>query len=92
MINPDAVKANLEEWLQNESWKFVYDKAPSDACRDYLAKMFYASETEDEEAFDALDDAERNLGLDDLKFIYKIMSGPERARLDKRIKALEGST
>lgn len=92
MISPEAVKENLEEWLQNESWKLVYDHAPSDACKDYLAKMFYASETESEEAFDAMDDAERNLGLGDLKYVYHIMNGPERARLAKRIAALESST
>ena len=92
VISPDEIKRNLEEWLQNESWKFVYDHAPSDACREYIAKMFYASETEEEEAFDAMDDAERKLSAEDLKYMMKVMAGPDKARLARRIEALEGST
>lgn len=89
MIDPNAVRENLDEWLQNPSWADVYNGAPSEACRKYISMMFYASETEDEEAFEKLDELESGLLIDDLKYMMANSAGPEKARLAKKIAALE---
>lgn len=73
------VKENLEEWLKNPSWKMYYDAAPSEMCRTYIALDFYASETEDEEAFKAMDALLGKLSEDDLRYLMENAEGPERA-------------
>ena len=89
MVDTNAVKANLEDWLQNPSWAEYYDNAPSDGCKEFIAMDFYASETEDEDAFRAMDDLESSLSLEDLKYLYENSEGPERARLAQKIRQLQ---
>ena len=85
MIDKSEVRKNLREWLQNPSWKEYFEKSPSDLCKDYIALMFYASETEDEEVFEEMDAMERKLSQEDLKYLYDNAVGPEKARLAKLI-------
>ena len=89
MIDTQAVKENLQDWLENPSWKEVYDGAPSEECKEYIAMMFYASETEEDEAFDAMDELESELPIRDLRYLYSVMTGPEKARLGKKIADIE---
>ena len=85
MIDATAVRQNLDDWLQNPSWAAVYNDAPSENCRKYIAMMFYASETEDEEAFAELDRMEAALDKADLTYMYQNSEGPEKGRLAKLI-------
>jgi len=89
VIDSKDVRRNLDEWLQNPSWKGIYDNAPSEACRKYLAMLFYASETEEEEAFDAMDQMEQNLSLDDLRYMLQNSIGPAKARYMSLIEKIE---
>ena len=89
MIDPAKVKENLRDWLRNPSWHEVYVTAPSERCRRYIAMMFYASETEEEEAFEAMDRMEEGMTKEDLTFMFNVMEGPEKARLAKLIQKLD---
>ena len=83
MIDTQAVRENLDEWLKNPSWKEYYDAAPSQKCRNYIKMDFYASETEEEEAFEELDRLLKELGDYDLKYLYDNAEGPEKAKFAK---------
>ena len=85
MIDPVAVRENLDDWLKNPSWAEYYNDAPSQKCREYISAMFYASETEEEEAFEAMDKLEETLTKEDLTYLYNNSTGPEKARLYKLI-------
>lgn len=89
MINKQAVRENLDERLQNPTWKKHYDGAPSQKCREYIALDFYASETEDEEAFDALDAKLRELSREDVQYLYEQAYGPEKAKFAKLLEELK---
>lgn len=90
MIDPTAVRQNLDEWLQNPTWKELYDGAPSAACRKYIAMDFYASETEEDEAFDELDRMLEALDAEDLKYLYNGAEGPEKKRFAQLIAQKQG--
>jgi len=85
MVNPKAVRDNLREWCKNPYWKAFYEGAPSELCRDYIALDFYASETEDEEAFEMMDLFEKDFKRTDLEYLYKNATGPEKAKFAKML-------
>lgn len=85
MVDKMAVRENLDEWLKNPSWHRYYDLAPSQKCREYIALDFYASETEEEEAFEALDAKLKELDEYDLRFLYDNAMGPEKEKFAKLI-------
>lgn len=86
MVDQRALKGVLEDWLSNPTWKEYYDMAPSDKCREYIALDFYASETEDEQAFEEMDAMLKDLGHDDLTYLYINAVGPEKAKFAKLLK------
>ena len=81
MVDRIAVKENLDSWLENPGWAEFWHQAPSPSCREYIAMQFYASETEEEEAFSEMDRLEEQLGVEDLLYLYRRISGPEKGRL-----------
>ena len=89
MIDQQKVREVLDEWLQNPSWKEVYDGAPSSKCRKYIAMMFYSSETESQEAFDEIDRLEKGLSLTDLNYMYHVMDGPVKKHYNELMKELQ---
>lgn len=88
MIDQQKVRENLDEWLENPSWKEVYDGAPSSACRKYISMMFYASETESEEAFNELDRLENELDMKDTMYMYDNTQGPQKKHFYLRLATL----
>lgn len=78
MISSENVTKNLEDWLQNPSWKEIYENSPSEACKAFIAMMFYASETEEDEAFNEMDRLESKLDLRDLMYMYDNSMGPQK--------------
>ena len=88
MVNPRAVRENLNEWLQNPTWKEYYDEAPSQLCREYISLDFYASETEDEEAFKKMDRIIQDLRKEDLQYLYANAEGPEKKQYAELIKRM----
>ena len=76
---------NLSEWLENPYWADYYYNAPSDFCKEYIAMDFYYSDTEDESVAADLDRMEDRLTLADWKYLLQFSTGPERAKIQKRI-------
>lgn len=90
MIDPNAVKETLAEWLENPHWASYYNGAPSDTLKEYIALDFYYSDTEDEEAAKSMDAMEDKLTLEDWKHLLKFSSpDPNRARIMRKIAELE---
>lgn len=85
MIDPYAVDRNLSEWLENPSWKAIYENAPTEESKKYLEMLFYASETEEDEAFNALDALEELLKPVDYEYMYSFTQGPERAKWARKM-------
>ena len=83
MIDENAVKTNLAEWMENPTWKRYYEDAPTENLKAYIALDFYASETESDEAFDKLDGMLRRLNHDELEYLYERAIGPEKAKFAK---------
>ena len=91
MVNAEAVREGLQEWLENPHWAKYYDSAPSDKCREYIALDFYYSDTEDDEVAEALDELEKDLTVEDWKHLLKYSDpGPERGKIIRKIAELEG--
>lgn len=80
MIKAESVQSNLKIWLQNPTWKAYYDEAPSERCKEYIALDFYASETESDEAFNALDAMLKTLDYEDVNYLCHRSIGPEKAK------------
>ena len=85
----------LEKALKNKSLKNVYEKAPSEECKDYLAYTFYSSEyydpdVEDVETFDRIQDqVESRLAAEDWKYLKKLSpNSPFVGYCDQKIKEL----
>ncbi|MBQ9251572.1 MAG: hypothetical protein IJ188_02925 [Clostridia bacterium] len=86
MVNQDAVKEVLTEWLDNPYWAAYYNDAPTEECKHYVALQMYASDTEDEEAFEELDQLLKHMGLPELNHLLQYAGNtPERARIAKII-------
>ena len=86
MIDPHLVLDNLAEWIENPYWEDYYKNAPSDHCRDYIAMDFYASETEEDEAFEEMDRILHELDQKDIRYLFDHAKGPEKAVLANYIK------
>ena len=81
----------LNEWLENSSWREVYEKAPSEKCREVIALEFVYSELETEEILEELEAAEKELALEDWQYLYKYAgNSPEKKRIHDRIVELGG--
>ena len=90
MIDTNAVKENLAEWLENPHWAAFYNEAPSDKLKEYIALDFYYSESGEDEVAEVLDAVEDELSLDDWKHLLKYSGNdPNRAKIMRRITELE---
>ena len=91
MLDMNEVMEGLGEWLDNPYWKAFYEEAPTEACKKYVAIYFYASDTEDEAAFEEMDKLEKDFGLSEWKHLLKFSGNtPEKAKIMKKIQELEG--
>lgn len=90
MIDMDEVKSILDDTLENPYWAEYYNGAPSDKCKEYIALEFYYSEYEDDETADAMDEIEKQLSADDLRWLMKFCgNNPRKGILAQKITALE---
>ena len=81
----------LNEWLKNPYWRKYYEKAPSEKCRDVIALEFLYSELEEDEVLEQLDEAEKELKLEDWQHMYRYSgNGPEKKHIHDRIVELGG--
>ena len=81
----------LNEWLENPYWREYYEKAPSEKCREVIALEFLYSELEEDEVLEQLDEAEKELKLEDWQHMYRYSgTGPEKKRIHDRIVELGG--
>ena len=86
MIDRDAVRENLEDWLKNPFWAEYYNGAPSDRCREFIALEFYCSEYEDEEAAEAMDAMEKTMEIGDLRHLFRYCgNNPRKGILARKI-------
>lgn len=89
-IPMEAFRQNLNEWLENPSWREYYETAPSIKCQTLIALEFWYSETESEAAVEAMEGVEEDLKLEDWKHLYKYCgNNPRRRIIEKRIEQLE---
>ena len=91
MLDTKAVLDCLAEWLENPYWGEYYNNAPSDLCKEYIETYFYASDTEDDDAFAKMDEIEPKLSLEDWKYLLKYSTGPEKGKITKKIAELEAA-
>ena len=70
-IPMEAFRQNLNEWLENPSWREYYETAPSIECQTLIALEFWYSETESKAAVEAMEGVEEDLKLEDWKHLYK---------------------
>ena len=90
MTDREDIKRNLEEWLQNPSWAEYYRSAPSDRCREFIALEFHYSETEDEEAGEAMDAIEEQMNAEELRHLMKYCGNtPRKGILARKIAEME---
>ena len=90
MVDENAVKECLQEWLENKFWEAYYNDAPSERCKKYIALDFYYSDTEDDDVAEVLDELEDSLELNDWKYLLKhSQPGPERGKLLRKVAELE---
>ena len=83
--------AFLNEWLKNPYWREYFEKAPSEKCREVIALEFLYSELEEDEVLEQLDEAEKELKLEDWQHMYRYSgNGPEKKRIHDRIVELGG--
>ena len=81
----------LNEWLENPYWREYYEKAPSEKCREVIALEFLYSELEEDEVLEQLDEAEKELSLEDWRHLYRYCgNSPEKKRIHDRIVDLGG--
>lgn len=90
MVDAEAVRESLQEWLENPYWRQRYETAPTDKCKEYIALDYYYSDTEDDEVAEALDAMESELTLEDWKHLLRFTDpGPERGKILQMIQKLE---
>ena len=90
MIDRNTIQKNLQEWLQNPSWAEYYRSAPSDRCRQFIALEFHYSETEDEEAGEAMDAIEKQMNAEELRHLMKYCgNNPRKGILARKIAEME---
>ena len=83
--------AILNEWLKNPYWREYFEKAPSEKCREVIALEFLYSELEEDEVLEQLDEADKELKLEDWQHMYRYSgNGPEKKRIHDRIVELGG--
>ena len=86
----EAFRQNLNEWLENPSWREYYETAPSIQCQTLIALEFWYSETESEAAAEAMECVEKDLSLEDWKHLYKWCgNNPRKGVLARRIQEME---
>ncbi len=84
-----ALKESVDSFLENPYWKKYHDEAPSDACRKYVELDFYYSDTEDDEAAEAMDALEPSLSAEDWAYLAKYAGNiPFAAKCRQMIKNL----
>jgi len=89
-MDKQAVFMTKEEWIENPYWAKYYEEAPSKECKQYIALEFYYSDTEDEEAAEAMDKLEPKLSLNDWKHLYAYCANnPRKGVIAKKIAELE---
>ena len=85
------VAENLKEWLENPHWRKYYEGAPSEKCKEQIALEFYCSEYETDETAAELDRTEKELSLEDWRYLLKgCGNNPRRKIIHDRIVALGG--
>ena len=90
MVDANAVKEGLQEWLENPHWAEYYNGAPSEKCKEFVALEFYYSDTEDEEVAEAMDEIENQLSVEDLRWLMKFCgNNPRKGVLARKIAELE---
>ena len=88
MVNPRAVRDNLKEWLKNPTWAKYYNGAKTELLREYIALDFYASETENEEAFEKMDRLLMDMNKAEVQYLYENCIGPEKAKYHKLLERM----
>ena len=90
MIDRNTIQKNLQEWLKNPYWAEYYRSAPSDRCRQFIALEFHYSETEDEEAGEAMDAIEKQMNAEELRHLMKYCgNNPRKGILARKIAEME---
>ena len=89
MVNAEEVKKCLDEWLENPYWAKMYNEAPSEMCKRYIALDFYYSDTENEAIAEMLDALETELSKEDWEHLLKFSEGPERGKIMEKLSELE---
>ena len=95
-MDKSKVEAARELFSENSYWDDIYENAPSDACKEYLALTFYFSTFwdeahEDEEFYKAMQEVQEKLELDDWKYLLKYQgNNPGRVKIKQKIKELSG--
>ena len=85
-------RRELDEFMENPYYREIVEKAPNEACRDYiihgLIYGFYCGD-DPEQCRESL---EEGLKLDDWKYICRNLAGntPFRTKCTVRIRELEG--
>lgn len=91
LLENNAVRAVLDEWLENPVWREYFETAPSLQCREMIALEFMYNEYESEEIAAALDEKEDELKLEDWQHMYKYCgSDPVKGYIRKKIRELGG--
>lgn len=99
VIDLKAVYANAEDWAaENPYWKDYYWMAPSEQCRKLIALEFWYSDHDCPDAdmvreiLLAMEEAEKDLGLEDWKYLYRFCGiNPRKAQIRKQIEKLSGT-
>ena len=88
----DLAKDKLvQEWLKNPAWREYYEKAPSEECKEVIRLEFLYSELETDELGEQLDEAEKELKLEDWRHLYRYCgNNPRKKFIYDRIAALGG--
>ena len=90
MIDRDDLQKNLEEWLRNPFWAEYYRSAPSARCREFIALEFWYSETEDDEAGEAMDEIEEQMNAEELRHLMNYCgNNPRQGILARKIAEME---
>ena len=80
----------LQSWRKNPFWNQYYKTAPSILCKTLIALEYYYSDTESEDAANAMDQVEESLGLEDWKHLYHYCgNNPRKGKIRRKIKELE---
>ena len=86
MPDRNKILENLQEWLKNPFWAEYYHSAPSDRCRQFIALEFHYSETEAEEAGEAMDAIEEQMNAEELRHLMNCCgNNPRKGILARKI-------